>query len=593
MKLIAFRIKNFRSIVDTDWCNLSEDNITGLIGQNESGKTAILEALYSFDSENISEDDLRSGSELPEVSCSFSLDETEFNEIFKDRFFPKNLIKKIKSKKYRVNLTRVWETKDSNKLVLEDRELVSFFEYDQNQKETIAQENSTQDEPQQETSQAKQIIITEEEFIKRIYEATPEFVLFEDFGSLLPNTISLENLQSNNEEIEGYWGAKNFMTIAKLDATKMIGSLRDTKTKIEDTNDLITKGFQEFWRQKIGKGKKIKVEFSLEHYEQSLGDKAGKPYLAFWISDGKDKLYPKQRSRGMRWFLSFYLQLRAGTEEENNTGTIYLIDEPGGSLHVRAQEDVLKVFDSLKGKLQVIYTTHSPFLIKPETIYRLLAVQRKDLENDRSETKVFNPHQLGSASADTLSPLYTSMGADFSSQQVIRKKNNVILEEISAYYYFSAFKKLINFKKEVFFLPATGTSNIPQLSYLFLGWGLNFIVVVDDDSSGRQIYNELKRNLFQDDEQKAEKQLIKIRGCRGIEDIFEEADFKKFVLQDESVSYLSPNSDYMKRSGQSKPVTALKFMLRVKNGKVKLRDFTNETQNKIQEITNLIESKLN
>jgi AAA15 family ATPase/GTPase len=58
MRLIAFRIRNFRSIVDTEWQNLSPDNITCLIGQNESGKTSVLEAL-GFHSGIISEDVLR------------------------------------------------------------------------------------------------------------------------------------------------------------------------------------------------------------------------------------------------------------------------------------------------------------------------------------------------------------------------------------------------------------------------------------------------------------------------------------------------------------------------------------------------------
>ena len=60
MKLIGFRIQNFRSIIDTGWTYLSPDNITGLIGQNESGKTSMLEALNSFFSGTISEDILRS-----------------------------------------------------------------------------------------------------------------------------------------------------------------------------------------------------------------------------------------------------------------------------------------------------------------------------------------------------------------------------------------------------------------------------------------------------------------------------------------------------------------------------------------------------
>ena len=75
MRLLAFRIKNFRSVLDTDWQNLSPDNVTCLIGQNESGKTSILEALEVFYTGIISEDVLRSDLSLPEISCRFSVPE--------------------------------------------------------------------------------------------------------------------------------------------------------------------------------------------------------------------------------------------------------------------------------------------------------------------------------------------------------------------------------------------------------------------------------------------------------------------------------------------------------------------------------------
>ncbi len=95
MKLKAFRIRNFRSIVDTGWQNISPDNITCLIGQNESGKTSVLEGLKVFYSGVISEDVLRSDLTLPEVSCRFSIPSgwlvkdtdnpgTELKELFPD-----------------------------------------------------------------------------------------------------------------------------------------------------------------------------------------------------------------------------------------------------------------------------------------------------------------------------------------------------------------------------------------------------------------------------------------------------------------------------------------------------------------------------
>ena len=46
MKLTRFRIKNFRSIEDSTWVDVN--NITNIIGVNESGKSNILLALWKL-----------------------------------------------------------------------------------------------------------------------------------------------------------------------------------------------------------------------------------------------------------------------------------------------------------------------------------------------------------------------------------------------------------------------------------------------------------------------------------------------------------------------------------------------------------------
>ena len=46
MKLRAFRVQMYRSILDSEWVDV--DDITVLVGKNESGKTAILKALHKF-----------------------------------------------------------------------------------------------------------------------------------------------------------------------------------------------------------------------------------------------------------------------------------------------------------------------------------------------------------------------------------------------------------------------------------------------------------------------------------------------------------------------------------------------------------------
>ena len=105
MKLTAFRIRNFRSIVDTGWQSLSPDNITCLIGQNESGKTSILEGLKVFYSGVISEDVLRSDLSLPEVSCRFSIPEGLLIKITDN---PCTELKELLSGLTHLELTRIW-----------------------------------------------------------------------------------------------------------------------------------------------------------------------------------------------------------------------------------------------------------------------------------------------------------------------------------------------------------------------------------------------------------------------------------------------------------------------------------------------------
>lgn len=602
MKLLSFRIKNFRSILDSGWQNLSIDCITGLIGQNESGKTSILEALDSFDKGEISPDILRSDESFPEVSCSFQIEKEELEEISSENILPDGLIEKINQKGNRINLTRRWESLDKNVLFLEETDLKQIFSESKDSAETAEPsegvtkvENQSADETPEAAAEKieKPKIITEEEFTESVFSYTPNFEFFEDFASLLPNSIDLEDLQNKNTSAEGYKGAKNLLQIAGLDLQIFdSGNIRLITNKIDNLNQTVTANFQEFWQQKIGKSNKIGIEFELKHHDQNTGDKVGKPYLVFWVKDGREKLFPKQRSKGVRWFLSFYLQLKASSMESNEAGTIFLIDEPGSSLHARAQEDVIKVFEEIKDKIHIIYTTHSPYLIKLDNLYRLLAVQRANEDNDKSETLVLNAHELGGASKDTLSPIYALMGIDFCHQQVIRKENNVLLEELSAFYYLSSFWQLTGSDQSAYFMPATGTSNVPTLANLFLGWGLDFIVVIDDDNSGRKIYNELKKNLFGDDDIKAKERLMKIKDCNGIEDLFSKSDFKKHILEESGINFSETNSEYMKKNRKSKALYALKFKLKVGKGEVKINDLNKQTQENIKKLITEIEELL-
>ncbi len=776
MKLLAFRIRNFRSILDTGWHHLSSDNITGLIGQNESGKTSILEALYSFFNGRISEDILRSDLSMPEVSCLYSIEDIgEIKDILNEKLLPSGVIEQIREERS-VCLVREWNEDLSSRVLLGGDKVTALFKkhdeavaaknakieeviheilkkkqdaiaaYQQAENEYLEMETRLDDaraavneinralkakgkkDPEEKKKLQGQLTVarnkvndirslmneknqtvqklskvvqavsqearyaemsretwnefeavkkeqdevfgrltnlqrlydhaltekekraiqlemdgvndkymkllkeyeqTRERAVKRrllaykihggmppaaaekeverekphinpfytrleagsvIMEHIPEFVMFEDFSSLLPNRIDLEDILSGNTAAEGYKAARNFLEVAGLNEEFFRESnSRILKQKIEKLNRDLTVDFQDFWQQQIGRHNKITINFELEHYDHTHPDKSGFPYLEFWVKDRQERLYPKQRSRGVRWFLSFYLELKAAISHKDFKGKVLLIDEPGLSLHARAQEDVLKVFEHIKEKVQVIYTTHSPHLIDIKKLYRLLAVQRNIHDDENSETVVFDAKSLTSASADTLSPIYTLMGSRLSEQQFIQKKNNIILEDLTNYYYFSAFHTLLGYPPEAFFLPATDVSNVQTLVNLLMGWGLDFIVVTDESPEGLKTYQGLKKSVYGNDDNRIREKVIMMDGFQGVEDLFSTLDFKKYVLH-KRIGIPESNSDFVRDNKLSRTLLASDFMKSVQE--LKITDFDEETRENIENVFQAIVERL-
>jgi energy-coupling factor transporter ATP-binding protein EcfA2 len=427
-----------------------------------------------------------------------------------------------------------------------------------------------------------------EEIAQIIIGQIPVFEFFEDFSSLLPNKIDLEDILNEGANVEGYKAAQNFLRIAGLNADFFREkNQRILKQKIENLNSDITIDFQDYWSQNVGKDNKIKLNFELEHYDYTVPEKSGKPYLEFWIKDNQERLYPKQRSRGVRWFLSFYLELKA-TAKKNHYNRILLIDEPGLSLHARAQEDVLKVFEDLKNKMQIIYCTHSPHLVDTTKLYRIMAVQRADEEDEKSETLVLDAKSLHEASSDTLTPLYSLMGSKLNNQQLIQQSNNIIVEDAVTYYYLNEFSKLTGFQDKAFFVPSTGESNIPLMANIMMGWKLDFIILAFDTPEKREMLDFLRKSVFLQLDEQAAKNILMIEGYARIEDLFSTIDFKRMVLQ-KRVGITESNSEYIENNGLSRMILATNFLHYLKLENYGFSDFDEETQRNFKNLFARIE----
>lgn len=87
-------------------------------------------------------------------------------------------------------------------------------------------------------------------------------------------------------------------------------------------------------------------------------------HLRIWISDDKrpEEIELEGRSKGLQWFFSFFLVFMV-ERQAAHANCVLLLDEPGSSLHPIAQRDLLTFFHALSADNQLIYTTHSPFLV--------------------------------------------------------------------------------------------------------------------------------------------------------------------------------------------------------------------------------------
>ena len=427
-----------------------------------------------------------------------------------------------------------------------------------------------------------------EEIGETLFPGLPEFHLFEDFSSLLPNRIDLEDILDMQKKVEGFNAARNFLIVSGLDARFFREtSNRILKQKIENLNGEITLQFQGYWRQHLGKKNKISLNFELEHYDISHPDKKGKPYLEFWIKDEFERLYPKQRSRGVRWFLSFYLELKATALDKQKKEKILLIDEPGLSLHARAQEDVLKVFEDLKENIQIIYSTHSPHLVNTDKIYRLLAVQRADEDDDRSETRVFDAQSFSNVSGDTLSPIYTLLGSQISESNFIQERNNIIVEDTASFYYLKTLFEIFNPQDKVYFLPATGVSSVPMLVNLMTGWKLNFGALLSDTPEAKKAVIEINETLYHHETKDFHDKILIFKGFIGFEDLFSTIDFKKYILK-KRIGITEGNLEYLLNNHLNRTQLATSFALHCQNNPIGPKDFDDESRENIQKMVNTV-----
>ncbi len=584
MKLTSFRIRNFRSVVDSGW--IETDEITALIGTNESGKTNLLVPLWKLKPAKDGEIDaiqdyprkryneIRAMKEKPVfITARFELDdalakqvatltEAEVDDVrvaevsrdFGGKYrvgFPEAAPARATHKEAVVSLlvsarTEIEELQAGkseeglkaemlaavNKALTEldpqvdeltakalqavAATLVAVDTSTANKRSTIEPRyGALQDEVDallgaiskphpQENADARQLVL----------DNMPPFVYYSNYGNLdseiyLPHVI--ENMSRTDLGLREQ---------AKARTLKVLFDFVNLKPQeiLELGRDLDTQQGRPTEEQIAATArKKTEREILLQSAGTSLTDRfrnwwkqgdyrfrfqADGNHFRIWVSDDKrpEEIELEGRSTGLQWFLSFYLVFLVESAE-GHKGAILLLDEPGLSLHPIAQRDLSLFFQSLASTNQLLYTTHSPFLVDPDHLDRVKAVYvdkvgATAVSSDLRSADV-NPEQVHS-----IYPVHAAIGLRVSDTLLLGCEP-VVVEGQSDQVYMSGIKTylirkgLFHPSAEMVFVPAKGTRSIRAIAAILASSSEQLPhVLLDSDADGRNTAKGLQDDLY-------------------------------------------------------------------------------------------------
>jgi predicted ATP-dependent endonuclease of OLD family len=588
MKLLRFRVTNFRSVTDSGW--IETDDVTALIGTNESGKTNILMPLWKLnpakdgaidfiaDYPRKRYNELRNLTPQPcfieavfenenevatELATMTGLPESELSQVTIGRLFDGDYVvnfhnarpARVIEKKRALELLSQAESeltglstlkgdeglkpemleavKSAKTALIDAREIgVSQFDHVLSALRTV----KVDDAPKSSTLVPRYLRISEEvtmmreeishkhpndieEAIQLVLNKMPKFVYYSNYGNLdseiyLPYVIqnmSREGLGAKEEakartlrvlfefvglspqEILDLGQEAKPAANQKLTSEQIAESSEKTKERsilLTSASSDLTQKFRKWW-------KRGNYVFRFQ---------ADGNHFRIWVSDNKrpDEIELEGRSTGLQWFLSFYLVFLV-ERSEAHADAILLLDEPGLSLHPHAQEDLSAFFDGLAETNQLIYTSHSPFLIDSDRLDRA----RKVFIGDDGETMVTADLSSKEGDSERRSAGYTvfaALGLTVAESFLIGCEP-VLVEGQSDQLYLSAMKSLLiacgklKPARELIFPPTGGTKGVKAVVSILGGRDEQLpVIFFDSDDAGKTIIRALKDGIYSGDQ---------------------------------------------------------------------------------------------
>lgn len=562
MKLIEVTVKNFRNIIDSTPVKIQED-ITCLVGKNESGKTSFLHALYrlnpsrpnvSFIVEDqypawLEKKDRMRGMDLNKfepITAKFEMGNDiidEIHNIFGEGVMVNNILElkrayngkleysfnlnhKSAIKQLLKNLTFSKETRDeiSKPEILHVQDLnkatsnLKFSEENVKDKENVAELQSRIKAIYGEKSLTNSIWL-------KINNKVPKFLYFDKYSSL-PYTVKIKELLKADKSTlkDDQLTALALLNMAGADDDYLLNpDYERRKRELENVANALTQDVLKYWSQNRELRVSPDITQTTEHKPNGQTTVIDELKIRIWDNKHALSLPFNEHSTGFQWFFSF---LAAFSEYEySSEPVIILLDEPGLGLHGRAQADfLLFIEERLADSRQVLYTTHSPFLVQSNKLERARVVEEK---NRNEGTKI--TEDVFTTDPDTLFPLQGALGYDLV-QNLFISKNNLILEGTSDFVYLTVMSSFLKEQNRQYLnekwslVPVGGADLIPTFVAL-LGIHLDLTIVIDARKEGNQKLSNLASKGYLNGKKIITIAEIVSSKLADIEDLFEESDY--------------------------------------------------------------------
>lgn len=520
MKISTIEIKNYKSIKNSEKLYLSH-GVTTVIGKNESGKSNILDVIghVSFNSainiKHIQKPNTKCFDKDTLVTFKFELNDKQKSYLnvtnnisiiqfdtskskFQARIVEGFQQEYFNKENYTLRLQRLYEIAeeyiDGNNQTVKNKikEYISLLEslstihgvnWETNIIEMEKRSNFINDEKVKEEFKSTLTYISE--YIEILYYEFPTIVYYKE--QELKSEYKF--VQDDFKDLKTKHGKPliHFLKAVRFDEKKFNDLIfstsddfkRDLKDELEENLDkYINNKFNEFYKQD---NVKLTVDVN--------GNR-----ISFFVKSSKANINLSERSNGLKWYMNLFISITANNDNDSKK-MLLIIDEPGVYLHVDAQRELRKLLYDLSKKHQILYSTHSPFMIDDQRITDIRVTQKEDSGITNIINNIFSDDIAETSKLETLSPLLNSLGISHPYMFGISDlKINVITEGIVDAIYLRALARLLGEERFVF-IPSVGARNIHLLVRILWGWNLEFIALFDNDNEGRSTERDLKKDM--------------------------------------------------------------------------------------------------